>query len=91
MKPLIPSHREKKRYLLIEGKELKKNVEGSIKEYLGILGLAKSSPNWIELNGQKGIFSINRSSLDDVRAALLVSRSGIKIFRVSGSLKGLRK
>jgi RNase P/RNase MRP subunit POP5 len=87
MKPLIPSHRERKRYLLLEGKDLKKNVISSIKDFVGVLGLSEASPKWIE----KNILSINRESLDKVRASFVVWPEEIKILRVSGSLKGLRQ
>jgi RNase P/RNase MRP subunit POP5 len=87
MKPLIPSHREKKRYLLLEGKNLKKEVNNSIKDFVGILGLSEASPKWIDEN----ILSINRKSLDKVRASFVIWPKEIRILKVSGSLKGLRK
>lgn len=90
MKALIPSHREKKRYLLIEGTNLKKNIEAAIKEFVGLLGLSEASPRWIEIKSNKGILSINRKSLEKVRAALLVTKSKAKIVRVSGTLKALK-
>jgi len=86
MKALIPSHREKKRYLLLSGKSLKKNVHDSIKDFVGVLGLSEASPKWIE----KNILCINRGSLDKVRASFVVWAEEIKILRVSGSLKSLR-
>lgn len=90
MKPLIPSHKENKRYLLIEGANLKKNVHSAIKEYIGILGLSEAVPKWIEIKGQKGILSINRKSLDKVRASFALSKNKITILRVSGTLKKLK-
>lgn len=87
MKALIPSHREDKRYLLLEGKNLKKNVYSAIKEFIGNLGLSEATPIWIEEN----ILSINRKSLDKVRASFVVFPEEIKILKVSGTLKGLKK
>jgi len=87
MKPLIPSHREKKRYLLLKGKNLKKNVYASIKEFVGILGLSEASPRWIK----QDVLMINRDSLDKVRASFAVWPEEIKVLKVSGSLKGLQK
>lgn len=87
MKSLIPSHRENKRYLLIEGDNLKKNVPLAIKEFVGILGLSEASPNWIK----KNILSINRKSLDKVRASFAVFNERIEILKVSGSLKKLKE
>jgi RNase P/RNase MRP subunit POP5 len=87
MKPLIPSHKEKKRYLLLEGNELKKNVHDSIKDFIGNLGLAKASPTWVK----KNVLSINRKSLDEVRASFSLWHKKIEVKRVSGTLKGLEK
>jgi RNase P/RNase MRP subunit POP5 len=90
MKALIPSHKENKRYLLVQGKDLKKNVSYAIKEYLGVLGLAKSTPRWISIDGEIGVLSINRKSLDEVRASFALSKSRIEILKVSGTLKKLK-
>ncbi|NCN86702.1 hypothetical protein GW932_02625 [archaeon] len=87
MKALKPSHKEDKRYLLLEGKQLKKNVPLAIKEFIGTLGLSETVLIWIEEN----ILSINRKSLEKVRAAFLLWPEEIKILKVSGTLKGLRK
>ena len=85
MKALIPSHREKKRYLLFEDKTTRKDVEKSIKEFVGNLGLAKASLRWIK----KGVLMINREALNEVRASFAVSKKPIKVLKVSGTLKGL--
>ncbi len=86
MKALIPSHRERKRYLLLRGKNLKKEVHSAIKDFVGVLGLSEASPRWIE----KDVLMINRGSLDKVRASFAVWPEDIEVVRVSGSLKGLR-
>jgi len=82
-KNLKPSMRENKRYILIEesGKE---EVEKSILDYIGILGYSKASPIFARSN----ILAVNRKMLNEIRAAL--SLAGIKIKRVSGTIKGLR-
>ena len=91
MKKLKPSHREKKRYLLIEGKDVdEKTVEKVILDYIGILGYAKASPKIITRLKDKIILAINRNELDKVRAAFLLSGKNIKILKVSGSLKKLK-
>ncbi|MEA3414002.1 MAG: hypothetical protein U9Q99_00545 [Nanoarchaeota archaeon] len=90
MKSLIPSHRENKRYLLISGKNLKKEVIETIKEFIGILGITEASPIWIKIKTDKGILSINRKSLNKVRASFAVSKKDFKVLKVSGSLKGLK-
>jgi RNase P/RNase MRP subunit POP5 len=90
MKALIPSHKENKRYLLVKGKNLKKNVQFAIKEYVGTLGLSEAVPRWIEISGEKGILSINRKSLERVRAAFTLSKERIEVLKVSGTLKKLK-
>jgi len=85
MRSLKPSHKEKKRYLFLEGKNLKKNVYDSIKNFIGILGISEASPTWIKSD----ILSINRKSLDKVRASFTVWPEEIKVLKISGTLKGL--
>lgn len=85
MKALIPSHKENKRYLLLQGKNLKKDVMFAIKDYIGILGVSEASPRWI----QENILSINRKSLEKIRAAICLSKEKIEILKVSGTLKKL--
>jgi RNase P/RNase MRP subunit POP5 len=87
MKSLIPSHKENKRYLTLEGKDLKKNVHDSLKDFVGSLGLSEASPKWIK----KNVLSVNRKSLDKVRASFSVFPKEIKVLKVSGTLKGLEK
>jgi len=86
MKPLKPSHKENKRYLLIEGKNLKNEIIFLIKNFSGELGLSQVSPKFIERN----ILSVNRESLEIVRAAIALGKDEIKIKKVSGTLKGLK-
>jgi RNase P/RNase MRP subunit POP5 len=87
MKALIPSHKERKRYLLLKGNDLKKQVDSAIKDFVGSLGLAEASPKWIK----KGILSVNRNSLDKVRASFAVWPEKIEVLRVSGTLEGFGK
>ena len=91
MKPLKPSMREKKRYLLIEGKNLKENVEKTVKDFLGILGMSKVGLRWIKADKNKAIISVNRKMVDAVRASLVVWPEKMTVKRVSGTLKGLKK
>lgn len=87
MKPLKPSHKEKKRYLLIEGKDAnQKSIEEAILEFIGVLGYAEAGPQVIKSgkNKNKIILSINRSSLDKIRASFLMSGKDIRIMKVSG-------
>ncbi len=91
MKALIPSQREDKRYLKVQGKDLKKNVFNAIKDYVGNLGLAESALNWINLEGDLGVISINRKSLEKVKASFCLSKERIEVLKVSGTLKGLER
>ena len=85
-----PSAKVNKRYLLIEGS--KKDIEKAILDYIGILGWAKASPNFVkDFKEGKTILAVDRKSVNDVRAALEISKEKIEIIRVSGTLKGLRK
>lgn len=90
MKPLKPSHREKRRYLLIKGNDCnRKNIEETISEYVGILGFAKACPEFIKENQERIILSINRKSLNDIRASFVISNKDLRIVNISGSLKKL--
>jgi len=91
MKSLKPSMREKKRYLLVKGENLKENVEKAILEYVGVLGFSKASPNWIEIKKDFGIVSVNRKSVDFVKASFVIFEKKLEVIKVSGTLKGLGK
>ncbi len=97
MKPLKPSMKEKKRYLLIKGeKDIKKTKEivyKAVLDFIGVLGAAKAGINWVKIQGLEknlGVLSINRESLNQVRASLCVCPEKIEILRVSGTIKGLK-
>ena len=86
---LKPSARDKRRYFLVKSTNAK--VKSAILEYVGVLGFTKSAymkietkdfPSWL-------VGSCLVKSLNDVRAALALA--GIKIERVSGTLKGLKR
>lgn len=91
MKSLKPSHREKKRYLLVTGKDAdKKTIEEIILEFIGVLGFAEASPQVISSKENKIILAINRKSLDKVRASFLMSGKNLKITKVSGAINKLK-
>jgi len=91
MKPLIPSHKENKRYLLVHGKNLKENIEKAILEFSGILGLKKCGFSFIQSEENSAVISINREVVDLVRASLAVFHEKMRVSRVSGTLKGLKR
>lgn len=87
MKPLKPSHRENKRYLLIKGKDSdKKTIEEVILEFVGVLGYAEASPKIIKSENGKVVLAVNRESLNKIRASFLMSNKDLRIEKVSGSV-----
>ena len=91
MKSLKPSHRKKKRYLLIKGRDAsQKNIEDYILEFIGVLGFAEASPVFIKTDKDKVILEIERKSLDKIRTSFLLSGKDLKIVKVSGSVSKLK-
>jgi RNase P/RNase MRP subunit POP5 len=91
MKSLKPSMREKKRYLLVEGSELRKNIEKAILDFIGVLGMSKTGLEFIKEDGNSAVISINREMINQVRASFAVWPKKMEVRKVSGTLKGLRK
>ncbi len=85
MKPLRPTMREKRRYIHISKGE--NELEKAILDFSGVLGLSKVGLKSVK----RGIFSINRESLDLVRASVAVWPNDIEIKKISGTLKSLEK
>lgn len=90
MKPLKPSMRESKRYLLIKGENLKEKTQKAIFEFLGVLGLSETGLRFIKLNKNSAEISVNRNALNKVRASFAITKQPIRIEKVSGTLKSLR-
>jgi len=87
MKPLKPSHREKKRYLLVKGKDAsKKVIDEVILEFIGVLGYAEVSLQVIKQKKGEIVLSVNRGSLDKIRASFVMSGKDLEIVKVSGSV-----
>ena len=91
MKSLKPSMRENKRYLLVEGEDLRKNIEKAILDFIGVLGLSKIGLEFIKSDKNSAIISVNRESVDSVRASLCVFSKKMEVKMVSGTLKGLNE
>lgn len=91
MKSLAPSQKENKRYLLVKGEYLQKNIEKAILEFVGTLGLSRAGLGFIETRGGYSIISINREALNEIRASFAAFPEKISVERVSGTLKGLEK
>jgi RNase P/RNase MRP subunit POP5 len=93
MKPLIPSHKENKRYLIVIGDNLKENIEKAIIEFSGKLGMSKCGLSFISSDSKNNsaIICINREAVDLVRASFAVFYEKIEVLKVSGTLKGLNR
>ena len=91
MKSLKPSMRENKRYLYVVGKNLSKNIERAILDFIGVLGMSKTGLSWIKTGKDFAIISVNREMVDSVRASLTVWPEKMSVEKVSGTLKGLGK
>ena len=87
MKPLKPSMRERKRYLLVKGAV--GDVEKSIKSFIGVLGMSQIGLVWVKKTKSSAVIGVNRQMLDKVRACFVVWKPEIKVEKVSGTLKGL--
>ena len=85
------STRIAERYLLLEASG-KKEVNDILIHFLGVFGMSEAMPHFIEIWGKDDlVLAVNRKSIDSVRAAFELSKDKIKVLRVSGTLKGLRK
>lgn len=91
MKSLKPSMKENKRYLLVKGKDLDKNIEKAILEFIGALGMSKACVKFIKKSKNSAVISVNRQSLNHVRASFAAFNKEISVEKVSGTLKRLSK
>ena len=106
LKPLLPSLREKKRYIAFEviSKDkadysiIEKSILDSAKEYIGTLNLGKAGlmflKNKYNKEKQTGIIKVNNKYLDHLRVSLALVNNQAMIIRslgASGILKKLDK
>ncbi|MDD5331626.1 MAG: Rpp14/Pop5 family protein [Candidatus Nanoarchaeia archaeon] len=79
LKPLIPTLREKKRYLVYEIysnenlTNLKTEILNSIRKFLGSFGLAKAGIQIVETKNNKGIIRVNNKELNNLKTALILT------------------
>lgn len=85
---LKPAARDNRRYFLIES-DSEEKIEKAIFDYIGILGFSKAAYLTVENKNGRIIGSCLRESLNDVLAALALA--GLKVTKVSGSLKKLKE
>jgi RNase P/RNase MRP subunit POP5 len=72
----------------------RESVERALLQGLGTLGWAHAAPLFVHADTKEMrdiILSVDRRTLDDVRAALELAPEPLKVARVSGTLKGLTK
>ena len=90
MKPLRPSMKENKRYLLVYGNNLRENIEKAILDFVGVLGMSKCGLGFVKTERDSAIIYVNRKAVNEVRASFAVFPEKIEVKKVSGTLKGLR-
>lgn len=103
-KALLPSLREKKRYLAFEViseldlgfKDIKDSIISGLKELFGLDGLAKAGLNFVEYKENKGIIRTSTKGLDMLKASFCFVRKinkhdvVLRSLGVSGMLKKVR-
>jgi len=91
MKSIKPSHREKKRYLLVKGKDVSKNaIEKTILEFIGILGYAESGITFVKVLKNSVIVAVNRDAVEKIRSSFLICKKDLSIVKVSGSVSNVK-
>ena len=106
MKPLLPTLKERKRYILFEltsEKKIEKKIVGeqvrkACLQFLGELGMARAGVQFLPetYNNGKGIIRVGHKYVDEVKAALaLVSKidgkkASFNISKVSGIIDRLK-
>lgn len=105
MKTLLPTLREKKRYIAIEVmaesavnmKEAQLEIMHAITASLGTVTSAKAGIQFLDMKNNKGIIRVNQNYADDVKAACIFinnikgKKTVIKTISVSGILNKTRK
>ena len=106
LKAVLPSLREKKRYIAFEvqtekafGLEhVKKSIEQSMKGFLGDLGMARAGVLFLlDWKQNKGIIKVNTKYVDEVKASLALvqeiaqEKAIIRSIGVSGALEKIRE
>ena len=100
LKPILPSLREKKRYIAfeaiadhaIEFGKVQSDIKDAGKELVGTLGMAKAGMMVLEnkWSDNKGIIKVGHKHVDAIKASLALAKSPGVVYRslgVSGILK----
>ena len=97
MKPILPSLREKKRYLkfTVSGdlpvREVKKAVLFSVRRFMGIDGSSRMGVFFIDLKGGEGIIRVNKDYVDHLKMALMMIKeiNNTKVFFRTLAVSGI--
>lgn len=90
IKAILPVLKEKKRYILYEGKVNYSNLREGIKDFIGEYGMAKAGVMFIMSRNNKGIIKTSVKWLEQVKTSLSLMKQRVKPIRVSGTLKKLK-
>jgi ribonuclease P/MRP protein subunit POP5 len=105
LKGLLPSLREKKRYIAfsiksaddISFKEAKNGIEGSMLKFIGELGVANAGPLFLkDWKNMKGIIKVNTKYVDHTKASIALikeingKKAKVESIGVSGVLSKIR-
>ncbi|HLD15804.1 MAG TPA: Rpp14/Pop5 family protein [Candidatus Nanoarchaeia archaeon] len=83
IKPLLPSLRQKKRYLAfeiiadkkLEVSQIKTELFNKIKDFLGEFTLSKANLDLVEAKGNKAILKVSNKYADILRSALILVKN----------------
>ncbi len=93
---MMPSLKEKRHYLVIKPfqdvveQEFLNAVDKALIDFLGIFNYAKAGPLYIEVRRDYILLSVTTKYVNEVKAALSLSKTG-KCIGVSGTIKKSRR
>ncbi len=99
MKPMLPTLKEKKRYIVFEviseeEQDIRTTAEKTMQAFLGKLLINKSGARVIKTEKNKGIIRVNHNFVNEVKASFVVSNipeTIIRSIKTSGTLKKAKK
>jgi len=93
MKAILPSLKEKKRYIVFETEKTMKAIDNIIKsaclKFLGTYGCSKAGIQVLKTSNKKTIIRVNNKYVDHIKTALALNTKG-KCTAVSGVLKKIK-
>jgi len=105
MKKLLPSLRERKRYLVFEllakneisRDELAKEIVSASHSLYGDIGVSRINPRLVDFNGKSGILRCAQDKVNEARAILATVNSingmplALRVVGVSGTIKAAKE